>query len=109
MKLQSTFPAASALATSSSVEDGRSAGSPASSLERDYDILTYLIEHAAGLELESIEDRLLVWDYKVMQGWYRLTRTAAPQQAREALAEMASVLGILAAKIGEHAGVQTQA
>jgi len=28
------------------------------SLQRDYQVLTYLLEHAAGLELEAFEDRL---------------------------------------------------
>jgi len=79
------------------------------SLERDYRVLTYLIEHAAGLELASLEDRLLMLDYRIMQGVYRLTRTAAPQQARKALTEMASVLGVLAHSIGEQAGVRTEA
>src|SRR5271157_5635524 len=62
------------------------------SLQRDYEILIYLLQHAAGLSLESFEDRLLVLDYKVMQWWYRLTRIAAPQRARRALYEMASIL-----------------
>src|SRR5208283_1158512 len=44
------------------------------SLQRDYEILIYLLQHAAGLSLESVEDRLLVLDYKVMQCWYRLTK-----------------------------------
>jgi hypothetical protein len=79
------------------------------SLERDYRVLTYLIEHAAGLELASLEDRLLMLDYRIMQGVYRLTRTAAPHQARKALTEMASVLGVLAHSIGEQAGVRTEA
>jgi hypothetical protein len=79
-----------------------------SSLQRDYQVLTYLLEHAAGLELSSFEDRLLVFDYKVMQWWYRLTRIAAPVQARQALAEMASVLDILAGKIGERAGLHNE-
>jgi hypothetical protein len=70
------------------------------SLERDYAVLMYLLEHAAGLELRSIEDRLLVLDYKVMRCWYALTRTAAPEQARDALKEMASVMSILLSKIG---------
>src|SRR5690349_14782761 len=39
------------------------------SLQRDYQVLTYLLEHAAGLELEAFEDRLLVIDYKVMHWW----------------------------------------
>lgn len=79
-----------------------------SSLQRDYQVLTYLLQHAAGLELSSFEDRLLVLDYRVMQSWYRLTRIAAPEQAREALAEMASVLDILAGKIGERAGLHNE-
>jgi hypothetical protein len=73
------------------------------SLERDYRVLTYLLEHAAGLELEQLEYRLLVLDYKVMQGWYRLTKWVAPRQARRALAEMAEVLGALVGRIGEQA------
>ena len=79
------------------------------SLQRDYEILIYLLQHAAGLSMEWFEDRLLVLNYKVMQWWYRLTRIAAPQQARQALYEMASILNVLAQKMGEQAGVQTEA
>ena len=78
-------------------------------LQRDREILIYLLQHAAGLSLDSFEDRLLELDYKVMQGWYSLTRIAAPQQARRALYEMASILNVLAQKMGEQAGVQTEA
>ena len=78
------------------------------SLQRDYAMLVYLVEHAAGLELNSIEDKLLVFDYKLMQGWYSLTRGAAPQQARQALIEMASIVQILAGKL-EGAGVRSEA
>jgi hypothetical protein len=79
------------------------------SVQRDHEILIYLLQHAAGLSLESFEDRLLVLDYKVMQWWYRLTRVAAPRQARQALYEMASILNVLAQKMGEQAGVQNEA
>jgi hypothetical protein len=79
------------------------------SLQRDYKILIYLLQHGAGLSLESFEDRLLVLDYKVMQWWYRLTKVAAPQQARRALYEMASILNVLAQKMSEQAGVQAEA
>jgi len=72
------------------------------SLERDYAMLVYLFEHAAGLQLSSVEDRLLVLDYRVMRCWYRFTRLVAPVRARQALSEMATVLGILAGRI-EHA------
>jgi hypothetical protein len=79
------------------------------SLQRDYQVLTYLVRHASGLELSGFEDRLLVWDYKFMRLVYAVTRTVAPEQAREALGEMAAVLSILAGRIGQRAGVQTQA
>ena len=79
------------------------------SLQRDYQVLTYLVRHASGLELANWEERLLVWDYRLMQFWYAVTRTAAPEQARAALGEMAAVLGILAGRIGHRAGVQSEA
>jgi hypothetical protein len=78
------------------------------SLDRDYRVLTYLMKHAAGLEPEQLEYRLLVLDYKVMQGWYRLTKSAAPRQARRALGEMADVLSVLVGRIGEQTGVRTE-
>lgn len=77
-------------------------------LDRDYRVLTYLLEHAAGLELEQLEYRLLVLDYKFMQSWYRLTKSAAPQQARQALGEMANVLEVLVGRIGEQAGTRNE-
>ena len=78
-------------------------------LQRDYQVLTYLLEHAAGLELDSAGDRLLVWDYKVMRWWYRLTKSAFPDQARQALHEMAAILTILAQKISQQAGSRIEA
>jgi hypothetical protein len=79
------------------------------SLDRDYRMISYLLQHAPGLGLQSFEDRLLVMDYKVMQRWYQFTRTVAPLQARAALVEMASVLSVLAQKIGEQAGIRNEA
>jgi hypothetical protein len=61
-------------------------------LERDYRLLAYLQDHAEGLGLRSIEDRLLVLDYWILQYWYKLTRTVAPDFARHALTEMSDVL-----------------
>ena len=78
-------------------------------LQRDYQLITYLLEHAAGLELSGFEDRLLLWDYKLMQAWYRVTRVAFPDQARHALSEMATVLTILGGKIGERAEANHEA
>ena len=69
-------------------------------LERDYRVVTYIMEHATNLELASIENKLLVLDYRLMRLWSRLTRSLAPQQSRQALTEMASVLRVLAGKMG---------
>jgi hypothetical protein len=79
------------------------------SLARDYQMLVYLLEHATGLELQSFENRLLVLDYRVMQWQYRLTRTVAPEQARRALKEMASVIGVLAGKLNQRAAAHSEA
>ncbi len=76
-------------------------------LQRDYEVLTYLLEHAAGLGLRSVEDRVLVLDYRIMQWWFRLTKTVAPDQAREALKEMASVMGVLLGKLSERASANS--
>ena len=73
-------------------------------LDRDYRVLAYLLEHAAGLKLASLEDRLLMIDYRIMHRVYCVTRTLAPTRARSALSEMAVVLGILIQRIGEQAG-----
>jgi hypothetical protein len=77
-------------------------------LKRDYRLVTYLVEHAAGLNLPSLEDRLLVIDYNVMQVYYRVMKIAAPRQARRALAEMAAVLNVLVLHMSEQAGVQVR-
>ncbi len=77
-------------------------------LDRDYHVVTYLIEHAADLELASIENKLLVIDYKLMRVWSHLTRTAAPEQSRKALAEMASVLGVLVDQMSAQGHLQTE-
>ena len=78
-------------------------------LDRDYRVLTYLIEHAAGLELATLEDRLLMVDYWIMRRVYQLTRTVAPRQAKQALIEMATVLNILVCHLGEQAGTPSEA
>src|ERR1022692_1438741 len=78
-------------------------------LERDYLVLTYIIEHATDLELASIENKLLVLDYQLMRIWSRLTRNVAPQQSRKALSEMASVLRVLAGQMGGSNQLQMEA
>jgi hypothetical protein len=79
------------------------------SLDRDYQMISYLLQHAPDLGLQSIEDRLLILDYRVMRCYYLVTRVMAPPAARRALAEMAQVLSVLAQKIGEQAGLRGEA
>jgi len=77
-------------------------------LARDYRLLTYLIEHAAGLQLAGFEHKLLMWDCRMMQCVYRITRTVAPDHARRALCEMAEVLGILGHHLQQQAGTASE-
>lgn len=77
-------------------------------LDRDYRVLTYLIDHAASLGPQSFERRILDLDYRLMQVWYRVTKSAAPRQARSALREMASIVEYLAEGMDEP-GIRTHA
>jgi len=73
------------------------------SLEKDYQLLMDVLGQATGSE--SIERRILAVDYKVMQTWYKMTRTSRNlAQAKMALSEMSSILTYFAAEIGESAG-----
>ena len=78
------------------------------SLDRDYRLVTYLLQHAVGLSAQPVEQRLLLLDYKLMQAWYRLTRSAAPAQARKALSERVAILGCLAQMMNEQAGLGSE-
>jgi hypothetical protein len=69
-------------------------------LDRDYHVLSYLLKHAADLELASIENRMLILDYKLMRLCYKLTRVIAPSISRKALTEMAKVLSAVARQAG---------
>jgi len=78
------------------------------SLERDYRVVTYFLEHSSTLGAQSLEDRLLRLDYKLMQTWYCITRTIAPQQARRAVVEMAGVLTCLTRRMDAQVALQNQ-
>jgi hypothetical protein len=56
-------------------------------------MLRYLLNHAAGMGLRPVEHYLLILDYGVMKGWFRLTRS------KRALDEMAGVLTYIAYKM----------
>ena len=76
-----------------------------SALERDFRMLTYVWQHGSDLGEQSLEERVLMLDFKIMRLWFRITRTAAPVLARSALAEMAAVVAFLAKKLGRPAGL----
>ncbi|MBC8166111.1 MAG: hypothetical protein H7Y20_09595 [Bryobacteraceae bacterium] len=79
------------------------------SLERDYEVVTYLLRHAAGYNPSngSFEQFLLRLDYQLMKLWYRIVRTASRPLARRALIEMTSVVSHLANAMGEKAAAAT--
>ncbi len=77
-------------------------------LENDYRVLTFLLDHAASLRAGSVEDRMLLLDYKLMQVWYRLRRGSNSPQARQALEEMSRILGYFANSMGQHFAVHSQ-
>ncbi len=70
-----------------------------SALERDYQILHYLLEHSSGQGYHSLERRLMTLDYKLMRLWYRLVRRSSTNQARLALEEMSGILGYFAQQL----------
>jgi hypothetical protein len=80
-------------------------------LERDYRLLTYLMKHTAGFQVGGItvEQRMLLLDFKLMQMWYGATRKFAAPQARAALDEMSNILGHLANAMGERAASVSRA
>ena len=72
-------------------------------LESDYRLLTYLVEHTAGLEVGglTLEQRMLMIDFKAMRLVCVLSRWVGIDYARAALEEMSSILNHLANAMGE--------
>ena len=72
-------------------------------LEGDYRLLTYLVEHTAGLEVGglTIEQRMLMLDFMAMRLVCNLCRWVGIDYARGALEEMSCILNHLANAMGE--------
>ena len=81
------------------------------SLDRDYRLLTYLLRHGSsdGSPGRSLENRILMIDFRLMSIWYWLTRRVSSQRARYALLEMASIVSHLANTMGERISVGSAA
>ena len=79
------------------------------SLDRDFRMLNYLLNHAIGFDTRSVERRLLTLDYRVMQFWFHATRAVSTAQARRSLEEMSRVVTYLATQLGRQSARQTVA
>jgi hypothetical protein len=81
-----------------------------SSLDRDYRLVTNLLKHAATYNVSgtSIEERILVIDYRIMAIWYSLVHTFSQPMARRALIEQASIVNHLANSMGERVAVTSR-
>ena len=72
-------------------------------LESDYRIINYLFKHAAGLGAQSLEQKVLMLDYRIMRLWYGIMRSVSEPLARAALKEMSSILAYFAGAMGQRA------
>lgn len=72
-------------------------------LERDYQLITFLLKHAAGFELGGVtlEQRLLMLDFRIMQMVSMMGRLLGADRVRAAVHEMAAVVARLAEAVGE--------
>ena len=79
------------------------------SLDRDYRLLTYLLRHGASEVApgRSLENRILMIDFRLMSVWFNLTHRVSTERARFALLEMTSIVGHLANTMGERIAVTT--
>ena len=77
------------------------------SLDRDYRLLTYLLRHVSSENASgrSLENRILMIDFRLLGVWYGLTRRFSSERARGALLEMGSIVGHLANAMGERISV----
>jgi len=75
-------------------------------LDRDYEVLSYLLKHASASEGESsLEKQMLAVNYRMMRAWYGVSRKFSPNAAARALQEMSDVVAHFANAMGERAAV----
>ncbi len=74
------------------------------SLERDYNVVAYLMRHAGELQVggDSLESLMLRADYHFMKLWFRIS------QSRTALQEMCRIVAYFANSTGERAACPSQ-
>lgn len=79
------------------------------SLDRDYNVLTYLLKNANSAGDEGIEVRMLQINYRLMQAWYSVSRKFSPCAAARAIEEMSMVVAHFANAMGERASASAAA
>ncbi|MEP6961222.1 MAG: hypothetical protein ABI995_04045 [Acidobacteriota bacterium] len=76
------------------------------SLDRDYALVTYLIQNAAGGNAEfRVEDRMLQMNYNFTRFLFKTLGKLSPDVARHSLNEMSMVISHFANAMGERATV----
>ncbi len=86
-------------------EDTTDLGGLQTALDRDFAMVTYLLEHAANPSKGSaaLENKMLQINYKAMRLWFSISRS------RQALEEMASVVAHFANAMGERSAMAAAA
>ncbi len=80
-------------------------------LMRDYLVLTSLLRYTAGVRAGgyTIEQRMLLLDFKLLAWWFSLTRRAMAPQARRSLEVRSRILIYLAIAMGERCAALSRA
>ena len=73
------------------------------SLDRDFAMVTYLIQNASGQGEWGMEDRMLQLNYRLMGAWCSLSQRLSPEAGRRALDEMSTIISHFANAMGERA------
>ncbi len=101
-----SFPDTQLALSGSGVDQGistRALDSLHRSLDRDFQLLSYLLTHVATYQTASpfFQNRLLAIDYFLITVWYRVVRGTSDRLARVALLEMSFIVEHLAHTMGK--------
>jgi hypothetical protein len=75
-------------------------------LDRDYDLISALLQSANG---SSLEDRMLAINYHMMRAWYSVSRRFSASIACRALEEMSQMIAQFANTYGEQSNCPSAA
>jgi hypothetical protein len=91
-------------------EDGVDLAGLNAALDRDFALVTYLIQNAAGGNAEfRVEDRMLQLNYRFTQFLFKSVGRFSPDMAKYALDEMSMVVSHFANAMGERASASAAA